>query len=256
MPVLALLILWADVTTAEDNNHLTITVGDWPPYFDRDGFGEGMVARLVRDIFQEEGYRVTFRFLPWKRAYYEAARGRHDATAVWMHEPDREKDFLYSEPVLRERFVLFHRKNEPVQWDALSDLEDLRLGGSSGYSYGPEFDELVDDGTLDVQWVSSPELNFRRLLHLRIDAFPEEVNVGYHILRRELDREAARQVVHDPSPILENESFLLFPRANLDSSRLKEQFNRQLEAFRESGRYDTYFTREEHAATSFATDTP
>lgn len=57
--------------------------------------GQGTVARLVRDIFAAEGYEVEFHFLPWKRAYREAANGRHDATAIWMFAADRQKDFIY-----------------------------------------------------------------------------------------------------------------------------------------------------------------
>ncbi len=247
MPLVVLTIFWAQAGQADDNHKLSITVGDWPPYFDKDSHGEGIVARLVRDIFAEEGYTVTFHFLPWKRAYYEASLGRHDATAVWMHEADREQDFIYSAAVLKERFVLFHRAGDPIQWQDLSDLSDLRLGGSIGYSYGARFDRAVDNKILDVEWVATPELNFRRLLHGRIDAFPEEINVGYHILRRELERADARKIVHHPRSILENKSFLLFPIANLDSPRLMEAFNQRLQAFKDSGRYDRYFETEEHA---------
>lgn len=255
MPLVAAILLSVQAARADDNNHLSITVGDWPPYFDQEAHGQGMVARLVRDIFSEEGYTVSFRFLPWKRAYYEAALGRHDATAVWMHEADREKDFIYSEPVLSERFVLFHRKGDPILWDDLADLESVRLGGSIGYSYGTAFDNAVDAGVLDVEWVASPELNFRRLVRGRIDAFPEEINVGYHILRRELTPSAAREIVHHPRAILENKSFLLFPRAtDFESRELLGKFNRRLQAFRDSGRYQRYFNTEEHAAALLPAD--
>lgn len=114
--------LWANALLAEDaedpedREKLTISVGDWPPFFDEDEVGQGSVARLVRDIFAEQGYDVTFQFLPWKRAYREAATGQHSATAIWMHAEDREKDFIYSDAVMQEQFVLFHRADEEIQW--------------------------------------------------------------------------------------------------------------------------------------------
>lgn len=235
------LLISAGNLHAGDREKLTISVGDWPPFFVENKPGQGSVARLVRDVFAEQGYDVTFKFLPWKRAYHEAAVGKCDATAVWMHKKERETDFVYSAPVMKERFVLFHRKDQLTAWQTLSDLSGLTLGASIGYSYGPEFDEAEEKGLLTVEREASTELNFRKLLYGRIDAFPEEINVGYYILRRETDPAKSRRITHHPKPILENESFLLFPRNDPDTERLLSAFNQGLQDFRDSGRYDRYF---------------
>ncbi|MFN2361007.1 MAG: substrate-binding periplasmic protein [Marinobacter sp.] len=236
------MFFWSAPAFADgDERRLSISVGDWPPFFVEDEPGQGNVARLVRDIFAEEGYEVEFHFLPWKRAYREAAAGEHDATAIWMHAADREQDFVYSDPVMKERFVLFHRKDAPLEWSRMADLSDLRLGGSIGYSYGSNFDRALENGGLNVEWVASTELNFRRLAFGRIDAFPEEINVGYYILRRGLEPEEARKITHHPQPVSENQSFLLFPADEPETEKLRKAFNRGLEAFRDDGRYNTYF---------------
>lgn len=239
--VALVLLFWAAALCAEGPKQITISVGDWPPFFVESEPGQGTVARLVRDIFAEQGYEVTFHFLPWKRAYRDAASGRHDATAIWMHAEEREADFIYSDAVMHERFVLFYRKDQPVQWDTLPDLADLTLGGSIGYSYGPEFDLAAEEEILNVEWAASTELNFRKLLYGRIDAFPEEINVGYYILRRETDNPEPWKITHHPRPILENESFLLFPRDDPDTADLARAFNQGLKSFREDGRYQDYF---------------
>lgn len=240
-PMVALIVLFSTVALADDERQLSISAGDWPPFFVASEPGQGSVARLVRDIFAEAGYKVEFNFLPWKRAYREAAAGKHDATAIWMYATDREQDFVYSDAVMNERFVLFYRKDAPIQWNRMEDLSDLRLGGSIGYSYGPKFDRAAEYGMLNVEWVASTELNFRRLLFGRIDAFPEEINVGYYILRRETDEDEARQITHHPEPISENQSFLLFPKDQPDTEKLRKIFNNGLKTFRDDGRYNTYF---------------
>lgn len=239
--VLVSLFTWTQTVTADDTRKLSIAVGDWPPYFDQQAPDQGMVAKLLRDVFAEEGFEVTYHFLPWKRAYYEAATGLHDATAVWMHAPEREQDFVYSDPVLKERFVIFHLKDQPVNWSSVEDLSGLKLGGSIGYSYGPAFDQALENNRLDVEWVASTLLNFRRLLFARIDAFPEEINVGHHILRRELSEREAAKITYHPQSLLENDSFVLFPKLRPDTEQLMARFNQRLQAFRDSGRYDDYF---------------
>ncbi|MCL7943815.1 transporter substrate-binding domain-containing protein [Marinobacter sp. ATCH36] len=253
--MVALMFFWSASALADvKERQLTISVGDWPPFFVEDEPGQGNVARLVRDIFAEQGYELEFHFLPWKRAYREAAAGRHDATAIWMYAADREQDFIYSDPVMNERFVLFHRKDSPVQWNRMADLSDLRLGGSIGYSYGLNFDRAVENEVLNVEWVASTELNFRRLLFERIDAFPEEISVGYYILRRELGQDEAQQITHHPEPVSENQSFLLFPSDDPDTDRLRKAFNRGLKAFKDDGRYDTYFDTRPQASPNKLTD--
>lgn len=235
---------------ANEPQKLSIAVGDWPPYFDEQAPDHGIVARLLRDVFAEEGFSVTYHFLPWKRAYYEAAAGRHDATAIWMHAQEREQDFIFSNPVLKERFVIFHRKDTPIEWSSVADLAGLKLGGSIGYSYGPDFDQASERNLLDVEWVASTRLNFKRLLFDRIDAFPEEVNVGLHILQRELTESEAAKITYHPRSLLENESFVLFPKARAGSERLMTRFNQRLQAFRESGHYDRYFKPSSGASVS------
>lgn len=246
----ALLGLWllalaaGTLASAEEaaKKTLSISVGDWPPYLEQSAPGQGSLARLIRDVFAEEGYAVKFHFRPWSRAYREAAQGEHDATAVWMFERHRTKDFLYSAPVLNEQFVLFYSKDNPIAWSELKDLSDLRLGGTRGYSYGPDFDRAVSDHLLTIDWVSYSKLNFGRLLYDRIDAFPEEKNVGYHILKREFSPGQVSRITHHPKPILENRSFVLFPSRLPQSQALMERFNERLQMFRESGRYDSYFS--------------
>lgn len=243
-----LFFAWASWGSAGDHEELRISVGDWPPFFVQNEPGQGTVARLVRDIFAEQGYRVTFRFLPWKRAYREAAVGRYDATAIWMYAEDRVQDFHYSDPVMKEQFVLFHRKETDIHWETIEDLASLTLGASIGYSYGPEFDRAVEEGILTVEKAASTALNFRKLLYDRIDAFPEEISVGYYILRRETDPTDTEKITHHPRPILENESFLLFPRDDPDTQAYLEAFNRGLAEFRESGRYNQYFDSQPQAS--------
>ena len=241
-------LLWPSMLPAEPNKPLTISVGDWPPFFVKDEPGQGVVARLVRDVFAEEGYDVTFHFLPWKRAYREALNGQHDATAIWMHTEERERSFVYSAPVMQERYVLFHRKDKHIQWETLDDLSDLKLGANDGYSYGPSFDEALKTGVLSVEREASPALNFRKLIYGRIDAFPEEINVGYYILRKDGLIADAKRITHHPRALLENESFLLFTRGDPDTPALVAAFNRRLTLFRETGRYDAYFDNRPQAA--------
>ncbi|MGP9799572.1 substrate-binding periplasmic protein [Rheinheimera sp. NSM] len=221
---------------------LQLSAGEWPPFLSESLPHQGVAAHLLRDTFAAAGYQVNFTFLPWARAYHDTANGKYAATAVWMFSEDRTHDFLYSDAVLNEQFVFFHRKQRLFDWQQMADLRGLQIGGGLGYSYGPAFDHAVNSGVFKVSRVASTEQNFRRLAAGRIDVFAEEISVGYHVLNHQLP-ELAASISHHPKPLLTNQSFLLFPQQTADSTRLLVLFNQQLLLFKQSGRYQTYFDR-------------
>lgn len=110
-----------------------------------------------------------------------------------------------------------------------------------GYSYGPGFDAAVEAGTLNVEWVASEKSTINMLLAGRIDAYPQEINVGYFNIANTVSPALAGRITHHPKPILVNQSHLLLPRSSPDSPALLEDFNTQLRAFKASGRYQSYF---------------
>ena len=241
---------WAQATLAQSplpdligSRDITISAGQWPPYLAEELKHQGMIAHMIRDIFADEGYRVRFVFLPWPRAYLEAAQARHQATAVWMHKDERTADFLYSEPVLQEQHVFFHLKQTPFEWQTLEDLRGLILGGVHEFSYGPDFDRALEEGVFQIERVSDDRQNFHKLLRERVAVYPQEINVGYSALWRDFSVEDASKITHHTKPLLNNLSYVLFPIRGQHSEALRARFNARLQAYRDSGRYDTYFQR-------------
>jgi polar amino acid transport system substrate-binding protein len=80
------------------------------------------------------------------------------------------------------------------------------------------------------------------LLAGRIDAFPQEINVGYFNLKQLLHTESVDRITHHPRHISVNQSYLLLPRSLPNSEALLDSFNAWLATFKESGRYDAYFS--------------
>ena len=226
---------------AAEHQKLEIVVGDWPPFLDQKLQHNGIIAKLISDILSDEGYEVQFFFRPWGRAYLEASTGQRDATAIWMHKPEREKDFYFSQPVMKESFVFFHLRKRPFNWNSLQDLKGMTLGGGINYSYGPEFNAALEDDLFKQERTDSKKQNFKLLLLGRIDLYPEEVTVGYQSLYRDLSPLESQKITHHPTPFLSNDSFLLFPRKKTTSPALMAAFNRRLKEYRDSGRYKRYF---------------
>ncbi|WP_120497320.1 ABC transporter substrate-binding protein [Kiloniella sp. EL199] len=222
---------------------IKVTVGEWPPFLTQELEGNGVIGEMIVDIFASQGIHADLAFLPWGRGYHEASSGGFQAMGIWMHKQEREKDFLYSDPILKEQFVFFHRKDLDFDWDEMTDLKEYRLGGGIKYSYGPELDAAVSGGTLFMDRGPSDEVNFHKLLTDRIQIYPQEKSVGYFALMNHFSAEDQDQITHHPKPILNNLSYVLFPKVLEGSADLMDRFNKGLKEFRESGAYDRYMKR-------------
>ncbi len=221
---------------------IKIAVGEWPPYISKSQKHNGVISHIITDIFDAIGVKATIRFLPWKRAYKEASLGQYNATAVWMHKDEREKDFLYSDAVLSERFVFFHKKSFQFDWKKMEDLKGLKIGAHLGYSYGPDFDAALESGLLTIERVLNDEQNFHKLIKGRIQIFPQEVSVASATLRQKFDQTQQNLITHHPKPLSINNSFVLFSKSVPEYEILRSRFNKQLKQVRKNGEYDRYMS--------------
>ena len=72
--------------------------------------------------------------------------------------------FFISDPLIMSGYVLFHRKDDPFNWQTIDDLRDLRIGAVIGYDYGVPFEQAERDKRLQVKRVNTDEQAFRLLL--------------------------------------------------------------------------------------------
>src|SRR5690606_33414885 len=134
--LLAFCLLFHGLAAAEE---VRLTNGEWAPYLGARLPHQGVASRIVAEAFALEGVRVKWEFYPWARSMHLAERGERAGTAVWLRSPERERLFFISDPVVESTYCFFHRKDRPLDWQQVSDLKDVRLGGAIGYDYGEAF---------------------------------------------------------------------------------------------------------------------
>ncbi|MBA4342495.1 MAG: hypothetical protein C0423_10120 [Methylibium sp.] len=232
-----LLWLMAGVLPAHAST-LRIATGELPPYATASRPDQGVALQIVRRAFELAGHEVSYHFLPWSRAQQETLAGRWDATAYWGASEQRRRDFLLSDNVLTEQWVIVHRRDITLDWRNLADLKPWRIGVIRDYTYTPEFWALVKAGTLQTDHTPDDLLGLRKLLAGRIDLIPMERNVACDLLSRHFSNtEAARLSAH---PRLLTDSFtthLMLPPQLPASRPLLEAFNRGLASLKASGEH-------------------
>lgn len=94
---------------------LALTSGnDYAPFADQDLPGGGLATRVVRAVFERLGEPIRIDWLPWKRGYALTLEGRYAATFPYIHSPEREALFHYSEPIFVGKSYLYTLKTRPL----------------------------------------------------------------------------------------------------------------------------------------------
>jgi polar amino acid transport system substrate-binding protein len=232
---LLLLMALSTCPSVQAQESVRIGTGDWVPYIDQGRTDGGALARLVRAVFQAAGYQVEFMYYPWDRNLLMLQNGDLDAVMPYACNVARQRVSSCSDPVVRGEVVLFHRKDKPFDWQSIADLQAYRISTTLGYSYGPQFDEALQAGQLQVLQSHKEDTGFRLLTLGRTDLHPQDRAVGYAMLRRLFSDQVRASITHHSRHLNTEPLHLLFRKDDARAKQLRELFNAGLRRFAENG---------------------
>lgn len=222
---------------------IKLTNGEWPPYMSEEYKHHGLVSHIVSEAYKQSEVTVEYGFFPWKRAFKEALEGKKwSGSVVWTKNPKREKDFLFSEPVIALKDVFFHRKDLQLSWNTMADLSKYKIGASIGYSYGEAFTKAEADKVINVKRIASDEKNLKKLAAGRIDLFPATLEVGYALIADKLDEASGNLLTNNPKSIRETSYRLIVSKKAKNAEEMIKKFNEGLAKIKASGAYEKMLT--------------
>ncbi len=223
--------------TASARPVVQIATGEYPPYASLELPRHGLTLHVIREAYRIEGYQVEYTFMNWNQAWDAALNGSaFDGTAFWFRSAERARDFHYSDRVLVEEYMFFHRTETPLyEWNSLEGLAPYRVAATRGYTYTEEFYRLAREGALNVEFAFSDIENLRKLLDGEADLFPVDFLVGFHLIHRHLTPEESARLSFNPRPLLRGGQYLLLRRGRPRAQALLDAFNSGLARLRENG---------------------
>ncbi|GAA3969995.1 substrate-binding periplasmic protein [Allohahella marinimesophila] len=225
------------LTNPKVAHEFRIAFGQWAPFSDIEINSGGILSSLTKAAFASEGYAVSFYQTDWPHAFETATSGKVDASVGWLHSEERASQMLYSDSIAYTTNVFYHHKDLDVSWETLSDLSSLRVGVTSGYAYGADFDEAVRKNLLKVSSAPTDAANIERLIKGEIDLFPVDALVGEHLLETLFPLDAD-SLVYDENPLLQEPVHLIVSRDHPEADKIIQLFNRGLRAIKSSGLYE------------------
>lgn len=237
-----LLIGGVDAGRADQTLHLT-TGNDYKPFSDESLPAGGLAAEIVAEVYHSMGVETSIDVLPWNRSYELAARGEYAATFPYVETEQREKDFIYSDPI----YVLETKAMAlaDTDWNAAS-LEDLEgRAYCRPLAYAIENTEEMHRMTKEERLTWHKPANMTKCVEMldlgRVDFVLVSEPQGVHTAREVLgssDRVRFLDVSFDRHSL-----HVLFPRRRADSAEAVHSFNVGLLRLKASGRYDDIVSR-------------
>ncbi|MCP4294730.1 MAG: ABC transporter substrate-binding protein [Proteobacteria bacterium] len=120
-------------------------------------------------------------------------------------------------------------------------MQGIVIGSSPGYDFGAEFGKAEKEGKIKVQRVPKDEQNLKKLMLGRIKLYPQDLVVGYDLIRRVLSPAEALQITYHSKALLEKPHHLLLSKKIKRNKHMMERFNSGLKRLKESGKLDRYF---------------
>lgn len=157
-------------SSAAVGERMRFSVGEFPPYFDKAMSHQGVIAVVFRAAMAAEGVDVEYEFLPWARALEYAKDGTSAGSPGWTKTPERDVDFLFSEPFVNCVDGVFFLKDKPVEFSSVADFRGLRIGVINKLTYGKEFAEAQSRNEFRTEFAPASENLLKMLLRGRVDA--------------------------------------------------------------------------------------
>lgn len=238
--LILVIVTLAGVSSLSRAETIILTVGEYPPLDSQTLPHYGLIPRIVTEAFGLEGIAVEYIFLPWARAYSDSKNGLVNGTLQWFHSEERAKAHFYSDAILEESNVWFHLESEDFSWNSYADLKGKLIGARIGFTYSPEFYQAIEDGVFRAIFLESNLQNLKMLFSHRIDAFIENLDVGYYGAREFYEPEQVKLITHHAKAVVTNTSHVLFSKRNPKSEYYLQRFNQGLKRLKVSGRYQEF----------------
>jgi polar amino acid transport system substrate-binding protein len=203
-----------------------------PKMFLHDGKPTGYMTELAHEALRRAGYDVEVRSYPWARTVMYVQSGFGVITSL-SHTPERDKLFVFSDPLYEDRVLMITRRGAGLQLSGLADLTGLRVGVQQGASFGPAFEAAL--ANFVVERDDSADKRLRKVAAGRIDV--AILSGGPPAVRYYATRAGVDPGLLDvqKSPLLVDSNHIAVARSRPDADEIIRRVNTAIAAMRKDG---------------------
>lgn len=213
---------------AKADTHILLTL-EWPPYTGLKEPSGGLVTQTVNKAFAAVGDETRIGYFSWRRVLQLPRTDRRFAATFPMYySAQREQSCYFSDIIAYSPVGLAEPRKHPLRWQQVSDLAPYKIGLVNGYVNSPEFDALVQAGTISVLTSENDEQNIKQLLSGRVDAVVIDHNTFHYLDQgQSAVRGMSQRLQLNSRLLMQHPLHMCFPRDD-EGMALRDKFNRGL----------------------------
>lgn len=161
-----------------------------PPFtLPDDGSGEvkGMAIDIFKEIAKRMGFEAEISALPFKRLWLYLQQGELDGAIQIYYKKEREKFIIYTEvPGYWAAHYIFVKKGNQGKFKSgkVEALYGKTVGKERGFFVTKEFEQAVNEGKITVDEAQNTELNLKKLLMGRTDAYVSNYYLALYNIKK------------------------------------------------------------------------
>lgn len=231
--IVTFLLFFSAPLWAKKSVTLNISTKGYPPYLliDKPLGKQGIMIDVFQKVMKQLDYKVELVSVRRKRVDHYIKTGKLDATPRAVEWTKNPNDFIFTEPVLLAKDVLFVQKDSTIVYKDLEDLKGKVIGARTGYRY-PHFKESFEKNLIVRKDDASEETMLRRLKTNQVHASILNELVGLWVIKNHhWDKEFKTL----PKHVGEFEYRFMFAKSN---QKLVNSFNQVLNKLKAQGVVD------------------
>ena len=213
---------------------LSIVAKEEAPYFGKGLPNQGLSFTIVKTALERAGYKTTFAYETWPRAYEGALIGIYDIVGSIWHTDARARDFAFSEPYLQQNIKFIKRKSEQqISFNNLEDLQGLIIGTIKGYAYRRDFLQSNKFIRLQQNYLLQ---NLLLLTQDRVDlTLADERKIRFEL--NQYMKSSIKDLEFLPKPLISQGTHIAVSKSNPKHKEIIERVNKALAAMKADGSY-------------------
>ncbi|MBK6998482.1 MAG: transporter substrate-binding domain-containing protein [Rhodoferax sp.] len=220
---------------------LLVSGDDYAPYADSKLPEGGMTTDLVKNAFAAVNTEIKIEWRPWARGLEETRHGMFAGTFPYLKTPEREKDFLYSDVIVKIQDRAFIKAgNNKFDFNNIPSLAGTTICLPLGWTTSPRLNDMIKNEQIKVSRPRDISSCVKIVNAGRADYFVTDETQGIAALKSG-GVPAGSMVMAESAPLADNSLYLIAGKSLPGSKGLLENFNKGLAAIRKNGSYDRIF---------------
>ncbi len=217
----------------QDIKSIKIVTPEWEDCTYKDG--TGLFFEIVRNVYEPEGIRMEYEFVPWKRAVY-IVEEKKEADAYLSRMKDRDR-LAPDYPLWVEYAAAVFRKDNIAEWKGIATLSGKTAVWIRGYDYHTE-KRIADVKLKKWDEIDKSEQAWGLIEKGRYDFYIDAlIDIEQYIRKNKVNTE-----IYGIGIIWGEPSYMIFAKT-LKSEKLIEIYNRRIIELFKSGELKKIFNK-------------